>query len=152
MTLKLLQSAILVPVPAVTMLTEEGEFTVEFSLLFKRISEKERKRRLRTAMKSLKLGSRFNKALTDEDVPDDELDDIQSQLDKLDANSTDLLLSDIVGWRDLTDLDGGIVPYSEEIKADLLSVVPIRDAILTVWSRASGALDKSVEEGVISKN
>jgi len=152
MTLKLLQSAIIVKIPEVTLHLLDGDFTMNFSILFKRISDKERKLRLKGAMKSLKSSSGYSDALTNADVTEDELDAIQKLIDQSEAASDKLLMKDIVGWRDLLDSDGSIVPYNEETKAEILSVVPVRDAILEVWSQASGSVDKAVEDGVISKN
>jgi len=149
----LLQQGVAVEIPKFEVAIEDGTYAIEgFTVIFTRQDDTERKKRLKKSMKALKKAGGFNEALTNMDISEDDLDKIQSEIDKSEAIYEKQLFEDILSWRGLTDIDGTEVKHTKSNKRELLKSVPFREAILEVWSAATGGITPKAEVEATSKN
>jgi len=150
----LLLQGVAVEIPTFKLATETGTHAIEgFTVIFKRQSEGERKKRLRKSMKSITKANRLQKILLAGDEDDNKgLDEVTDAIEKTDMAFEKQLFDDIVGWRGLFDLDGSEVEYDVKTKRELLSAVPFREAILGVWSAATGGVKPEIENEAVAKN
>jgi hypothetical protein len=172
--MKLLKTGVTIPVPPFKVRFEDEEIEISFSIHFKRISQSERKRRLKKLMKSMKGASKLaeeisaqesiEQGLRDDPNADPETllaavqagevlaADVEGKLDDLDGNLDKDLHDDILGWENLTDVDGSAVEYSKREKEELLDSPPFIEAIKQVWSEADGGVPKEIIAEADSKN
>jgi len=149
----LLTSAVLIDIPAFHIATDVGDFEVKgWKVLFKRQTNTERKKRLGGLKKNLRLMNKMQ-VIMDSDAPSDAaLDDIQDKVEVSDDKYEKLLFDDIVGWRELVDLDGEEVPYAVKMKKELLDHEGFKQAVLGVWSLSSGGVKPEVLAEASRKN
>lgn len=150
--MQILSSAVLVQIPKFIVITDEGEVDVEFKILFKRQSTTERKKRLKQMRKNLKLIQKMATLGESEGDEAKEIARIQVELDKTEVVADKLLRDDIIGWRELSDVDGSEIKFNANNKAAVLDSDPFREAILGVWSMSSGGVSKEATAAADRKN
>jgi len=150
--MKLLQNSVLIPIPAFQVGGEDGNIDVNFSILFKRQTTAERKKRQKSLRKRLALITKQQQVMSEITDDDELLESVQAKMDELDDLADKLLFDDIIGWRDLNEDDGTEIPYSVKDKKAILNHDGFREAILNVWNLSSGNIKPEVVAEADSKN
>jgi len=156
--MKLLSSAVLIQIPKFTVITDEGEQDVEFKILFRRQPTSERKKRLKHMRENLKLVQKLAtvSAGNDDGMSAEQIaaeaERIQVELDKTEVVADKILRDDIIGWRELFDVDGSEIEFNADNKNAVLDSDPFREAILGVWSMSSGGVNKDASAKADRKN
>lgn len=145
--MKLLNQAVLVPVPPFKVATEDGVFDVDFSIIFKRITESDRKKRIKKIMDNVAEAAKIASILDDKQSSIEAIEKAKIEIAENDSAYDKDLFNDIVGWKDLFDTDGSEVEYSVKEKKLILDSPPFIEAIHGIWKAADGgvALDAEAE-------
>jgi len=152
--MKLLKNAnaVLIPIPKFQVASKDGNLDIDFSILFKRIGNKEGKLRKKELRKSLILLTTLQAHMTADEPDYEAIAVIEAKMEKVESKADKFLFDDIIGWSNLDEDDGTNIPYSVEDKIAILDHDGFREAILGVWSMANGNVKAEVLNEEKGKN
>jgi len=133
----------LVKVPVKVELVDDGEeIEVKFIAIFNRMTKPKAKgirRILRNLQIKVDILSAEELSLDLTKKPDiKRKNDIALELDELIDELDKPLHDNLVGWENLAGEGGEPIPYSNEIKLDMLSLAPYYDALQSAFGDATG--------------
>lgn len=152
--MKLLEDGVLVKIPKFDVATSEGTFTVDFSVVFKRLGNKAKKARDKDLQNNLQMLSELQEllAVDADDRDQDAILKLQNKIAKNEEKYDKYLYEDVIGWKGLKDTDGSDVPFNKANKDQILDSDPFRMAFLQVWRASAGGVTKEALREADAKN
>jgi hypothetical protein len=132
-----------VKVPVKVELVEDGEdLDVEFVAVFRRLT-KPKAREIRNSLRDVQIDiDVFSAEEGNLDLSKasdiNRKREITLEMDALIEVLEQPIKENLIGWEKLTGEDGAEIPYSEEIKGEMLSLAPYFEALQLAFSQATG--------------
>lgn len=132
-----------VKIPVKVEMTEDGEdFDIEFVAVFNRLT-KNKAREIRNSLRGVQIEIDLLAAEEKRLDLSDDKDIKRKRKINIDADKQIEILEkpirdNLVGWEKLLDEGGNEIPYSDEIKDEMLSLSPYFDALQLAFGEATG--------------